>query len=87
MPKCAINRFKAGGSCAGSGGGGADKAPQNVGLAAMMAARESQDRAWASPLAATATTGAKAQLVLLAKPAGSKQKDMDIILQGDCQWD
>jgi len=77
MPKCAINRFKAGGSCAGSGA--SDKAPQNVSLAAMIAARESQDRAWASPAAAAV----KAQLVVLPKPAGSKQKDMDIILQGD----
>ena len=46
MSKCQINKYKAGGRCGGSGSGTSHTAPSSLQspLAAMMAARDAQDR-------------------------------------------
>ena len=93
MSKCGINRYKAGGRCGSfetSVKGNGEDGPQiGTSFAAMLAAREAQDASFKAPVkqyATPALTQAVAtQAVVLKQPqlANSKQKDIDMILQGD----
>jgi hypothetical protein len=69
-----MNKYKAGGRCGGSGNG----APHagELPLAALLAARDAQDAAWARP------AQAQTQLAIV-KPAPEKKNDIDFIMSGD----
>ena len=83
MSKCQMNKYRAGGRCGGSatdrGSGEASSAKVVSGaLANLMAAREQQDRAFAS-----AKVTSQAIVKQVAQPRPEKKECIDIILGGD----
>jgi len=91
MSKCQMNKYRAGGRCGGSaadrGSGEASSAKVVSGaLANLMAAREQQDRAFASAdAAADAAAKVTSQAIVkqVAQPRPEKKECIDIILNGD----
>lgn len=92
MSKCNMNKFKAGGRCGGDSGTSAKEDTQGVksSFAALMAARDAQDRAFTAPAPALViqeVTPTQQAIVIAKKPIADKQKIMDLILQGDMDDD
>jgi hypothetical protein len=91
MSKCQINKYKAGGRCGGSGSGGRSDAPSSLQspLAAMMAARDAQDRMLSGncvkgDCSETPPAPLKANHQLAIRPvAADKKSYIDIIMDGD----
>jgi hypothetical protein len=97
MSKCGINRYKAGGRCGtfetsvkGNDMGGAQL---GTSFSAMLAAREAQDVSFKAPVkqyatpalthAVTSQAVVLKQEQVLSQNLSKKQKDIDMILQGD----
>ena len=83
-----MNKFKPGGRCGGDSGTRAKEDTQGVAtsFASLLAARDAQDRAFATPGLQKAFSEPQQQVIVLAKkPVQDKQKIMDLILQGDME--
>jgi hypothetical protein len=88
MSKCNMNKFKPGGRCGGDSGACAKENPSGVSssYSALLAARDAQDRSFATPALKQMFEAAQPQqqaIILAKKPVVDKQKIMDMILQGD----
>ncbi len=100
MSKCNMNKFKPGGRCGGDSVPVKKEDTQGVSssYSALLAARDAQDRSFATPalkqmfeaakpqhiVQASPSGGGEQQAIILAKkPVVDKQKIMDMILQGD----
>jgi hypothetical protein len=90
MSKCQARKLLAGGRTVGSGNpicGSTAGPPLEAPLAALLAARDAQDRQWATP-ALNAVAASQQTAIVLATPTTSntvpnREKDIQAILDGD----
>lgn len=92
MSKCNMNKFKPGGRCGGDSAPLQKEDTQGMAssFASLLAARDAQDRTFATPGLQKVFEESKPQqqaIVLAKKPVQDKQKIMDLILQGDMEDD
>ena len=88
MSKCNMNKFKPGGRCGGDSVPVKKEDTQGVSssYSALLAARDAQDRSFATPALKQMFEAAKPEqqaIIIAKKPVIDKQKIMDMILQGD----